>query len=151
MSGSMRIRPEDEEVVAARMASELEGLTTTSPVVPSDGFADRVMAAIADEPLPQPARAFRLALGAGRVGAAIAAVRDAARLISVPRVPLAVRAQAFALVLIVAIGSLGVVGGAAVGASALLRGTTPPVPSPSVPLPSDSPSPSPSPTMSPSP
>jgi uncharacterized membrane protein YgcG len=144
----MRPDPGDEERLAARMADELERLTA-SGVIPTADFSVRVMAAVADEPLPQPARAFRRALGAGRIGLALAAVRDAARLATVPRVPLSVRAQAFALVLAVTIGSLGVVGGAAVGASTLLRGTPGPLPSPSVPLPSVSPSPSPTPSTSP--
>jgi uncharacterized membrane protein YgcG len=154
MSGSMPLHPQDEERAAAEMARELETLTMTSSVVPSEGFGDRVMAAIASEPLPQPVRAFGIALLAGRLRAAGGAVRDAARLVTVPRVPVAVRAQAFALVLVVTAGSLLLAGGAAIGVGALFAGTpptpTPAIPSPSLPAPAATPSPTMPPEASPS-
>ena len=70
MSRELRILPSDEERLAAEMARELEAMTMTSGVVPSGDFTDRVMAAIAAEPVPQPVRAFGIALVAGRLGAA---------------------------------------------------------------------------------
>ncbi|HET7474067.1 MAG TPA: hypothetical protein VFJ71_13140 [Candidatus Limnocylindrales bacterium] len=150
MSGSTPVHLDDEERRAADMASELEQLTMTTPILPSAGFADRVMAAVAREPLPQPVRAFGLAVFGGRLWAAASAVRDAGRIVTVPRVPLAVRAQGLALVLIVAVGGLALLGGAAVGAAALLQGQTY-EPSPPVQLVSPSPSPSPAPSATPVP
>jgi hypothetical protein len=154
MSGAMPVHPSDEERIAVDMTRELEALTMTltSPAKPTDGFADRVMEAIADEPLPQPARAFWIALGGGHLRAAVVAVGDAWRTISSAPAPMAVRAQALALVLLVLVGSLAVAGGATVGAINLLGGT-PPAPGPSVAPPSlviPGPSPSPAPAQTPS-
>ena len=149
MSRQLPVHPSDEDRIAAGMERELEAMTMTSPVLPGDGFADRVMAAIADEPLPQPVRAFGLALVGGHLRSAIAAVGDAWRTIASTPAPLAVRAQALALVLVVAVGSLALAGGAAVGAMGLLDRDD--APRPSQPAPSVAPSPSPSPSRSPSP
>ena len=153
MSGERTVHPADEERIAAGMARELESMTMTSAIQPSEGFADRVMLAIADEPLPQPVRAFGLALLGGHLRSAAAALGDAWRTVSSGLAPVAVRAQALALVLVVLVGSLTVAGGAAVGALGLLGPTTP-IPSPSGPPPSvrqPSPSPSPDPSLLPSP
>lgn len=149
MSRDLPIHPSDEDLVAADMARELEAMTTTttSPTQPSDGFADRVMQAIAGEPLPQPVRAFGLALLGGHLRAAGSALGDAWRTISSGPAPLVIRTQALALVLVVLVASLAVAGGATVGAFGLLRNTDPgPGPSgpPSI-LPAATPSPSPSP------
>ncbi len=84
------------------MARELEALAAASHVKPAAGFADRVMNAVASEPLPQPARAFGAAVGARRLGAALASIGDAWRVVVSGPTPLAVRAQALALVLVVA-------------------------------------------------
>jgi hypothetical protein len=149
MSRQLPVHPSDEDRIAAGMERELEAMTMTSPVLPGDGFADRVMAAIADEPLPQPVRAFGLALVGGHLRSAIAAVGDAWRTIASTPAPLAVRAQALALVLVVAVGSLALAGGAAVGAMGLLDRDD--APRPSQPAPSVAPSPSPSRSPSPSP
>ena len=112
------------------------------------------MAAVAAEPLPQPARAFGVALFAGRFRAAAASVGDAIRVIAGGSTPLAVRAQALALVLVLAIGSIAVVGGAAVGAIDLLTLNEVPTPSPMTPAPTElqpSPQLSPSPSLTPEP
>ena len=152
MSGPLPIHTADEERVAADMSRELETLAAQSGIRPPLGFADRVMAAVAEEPLPQPARAFRVALVGGRLGAALASVGDAWRVVVGGSTPLGVRAQALALVLVVTIGSLAVAGGAAVGAIDLLTANPPTTPSPTTPLPNElQPSPSPSPNPSPSP
>ena len=135
---------ESAELLAT--ARDLEAYAATGLAAPSVGFEDRVMAAIADEPMPRPT-------GRGL----LATVRDAWAIAFRPGRPLAVRAEAFAmlLALAVAVGSIGSV--AVIGASRLLGddGRPPPtLPSPSpVPSPSDapSPSPSPSPSVSPSP
>ncbi len=153
MSRELPIHPSDEERIAADMARELEAMTTTTTIQPSDGFADRVMEAIAREPLPQPVRAFGLALLGGHLRAAASARGDAWRTISSRPAPLVIRAQALALVLVVLVASLTVAGGATVGAFGLLGNTSPrPGPSeppPSLPVARPSPSPSPAPEDTP--
>jgi hypothetical protein len=137
-----------QAMVAAR---ELEALAARDSVSPTVGFEDRVMEAIAAEPVPRllvrPGRAVR----GGLPLAFLASFRDAWRLASGGGRPIAVRAQAFAFVLLVvlATGSLGTV--IAVGAASFL--SSGPSPSPSVPAPSMSPAPlvSPSPSALPSP
>jgi hypothetical protein len=135
--------PESAELLAT--ARDLESYAATGLAAPSVDFEDRVMAAVADEPMPsQAGRGF------------FATVRDAWAIAFGPDRPVALRAQAFAMLfaLALAVGSIGSV--AVVGASRLLgdqRPTPPTVPSP---LPSPSPSssvvsPSPSPAVSPSP
>jgi hypothetical protein len=154
MSRDLPFHVSDEERIAADMARELEAMTTTSPVLPGEEFAERVMLAIADEPLPQPVRAFGLALVGGHLRAAAAAIGDAWRTIASAPAPLAVRAQALALVLVVVVGSLTIAGGAAVGALGLLGNagpTPPPSGPPSLPAPSTVPSPPPSREPSPPP
>lgn len=148
----MPIRSADEERLAAEMARELQGLGTAAGVHMSDGFADRVMAAVAVQPLPQPVRAFGVALVAGHLRSAAAAVGDAWRVVASGAVPVGVRAQALALVLVVAVGGLTIAGGATVGAIGLF-GPDQATPSPSlvVPAPSPSPSVAPSPSIDPSP
>lgn len=125
-------------------ARDLESFAANEYASPSSDFEDRVMAAIAAEPAPR-------AIAAGGF---IATLRNAWRLAWSGSRPMAVRAQAFALLLIVAV-ALGSVGSlAAVGAARLLspQVTPPPTllpsPSPSLPPPSISPSPPPSPTPS---
>jgi uncharacterized membrane protein YgcG len=149
MSGPMPLHPADEDRVVADMTRELDGLAMDSSIQPPAGFADRVMAAVAAEPLPQPVRAFGVALLGGRLQAAVASVGDAWRVTVGGSTPLAVRGQALALVLVVAIGSIAIAGGAAVGAIDLLNGTQGPLPSSTTPVPSfPAPSPSPSPSSS---
>ena len=108
-----------------------------SGIQPPVGFADRVMAAVAHEPLPQPVRAFGAALVAGRLGAALRSIGDAWRVGTGGSTPLWLRAQALALVLVVAIGSLAVAGGATVGAIDLLSANQSPGPSPTAPCPAN--------------
>lgn len=151
MTGQRPVHVDDEERVAAEMGRELEDAAAQSGVTPPAGFADRVMAAISHEPLPQPARAFGTALAGRRLGAALASVGDAWRVVVGGSTPFSVRAQALALVLVVTVGSLAVAGGATVGAISLLNASQPPHPSPTLPEPSQppiSPSPSPSPSIS---
>jgi uncharacterized membrane protein YgcG len=159
VSAQPPIHPGDEVQVAAAMSTELERLAVEPGIRALEGFADRVMAAVALEPLPQPARAFRVALLGGRLSAAIASVGDAWRVVVSGSTPLGVRAQSLALVLVLAIGSAAIASGAAVGAMGLLSqsptvtpGPTSPLPSQPMqsPLPSPSSSPSPSPSASPS-
>ncbi len=142
------------------MARELERLDGGA-IRPSDGFTDRVLGAIADEPLPRPMAAAGLAAREGRLGAMVAALRDTWHVAWSGGRPPAARAQAmaFVLLLIVAVGSVGAV--TTVGAINVLFSTTstpsvapapsqPAVVSPS-PTPTESPSPSPEVTPSTSP
>jgi hypothetical protein len=137
---------EAELTAAAAMARDLEAIAERD-TVPTGGFSDRVMEAIVSEPTPQPTRVFGLALRARRIGAAVAAVGDAWRVTFGSGRPLAVRGQALALVLVVAVGLIGLGGGAAVGAARLLTPDVAPTPSP---MPSVAPSPPPSTAPSPS-
>jgi len=128
------------EILVAR---DLEAFARSESVAPSVEFEDRVMAAVALEPPPR-------TVGAGGVAGLVAAVRDAWRLTWSGGRPLAVRAQALALVLLaaVAMGSLGAV--AVVGVGRILASNEPPVaPAPSL-TPRASLPPSPSPAVSPS-
>ena len=76
--------PEAAELVAT--ARDLESYASTGLVTPTVGFEDRVMAAIADEPMPRPA-------GRGL----IATARDAWAIAFGPGRPVLLRAQAFAM------------------------------------------------------
>jgi hypothetical protein len=104
-------------------ARDLEGFAQAATGSPTPGFADRVMTAVAMEAPPRPV-----------VKGLLVAFRDAWRITWSGDRPMAVRAQAFALVLIVlvAVGSTGTL--AAVGLSRLLadEGTPPPTVAPSV-------------------
>jgi hypothetical protein len=152
------LHPDDEQRLSQEMSRELGAIAGVSAILPPVGFTDRVMSAVNLEPLPQPVRAFGVALGAGRARPAMAALRDAWRVAAGGATPLGVRGQALALVLIIAFGSLAVVGGAAVGAMDLLAQSPPVTPNPTAPLPSQTPpsarpssslDPSPSPSSSP--
>jgi hypothetical protein len=105
--------------IAASMAvaRELDALVMAETPAPTPGFASRVMAAVAAEPVPQPVTAFARALAGGRVVGMLAAVRDAWRVSTSPGRPTPVRAQALALVLLalLAFGSLAGIAGAAMG------------------------------------
>ena len=152
---------EAELTAASAMARDLEAIAERD-TVPTGGFSDRVMEAIASEPTPQPTRVFGLALRSRRIGGAVAALGDAWRVTFGGGRPLAVRGQAVALVLVVAAALVGLGGGAAVGAARLLTPDVAPSPSPApsvlpspapsiAPSPSVEPSPTPTPTPSPSP
>jgi hypothetical protein len=117
------------EVLATARAIETQ--LGAADVHPSTGFADRVMAAVALEPKPQPAVAAGLALRRGRIGTLFAALADSWRVAFSGGRPLAVRAQAaaFVLVAILAAGSLGGIG--LVGALDVLAPNRSPSPPPS--------------------
>ncbi len=146
MTGDRSNLPGDEDRLVREMTDELEALMAGPAVAPEDGFTDRVMASIAGEPLPQPVRAFTLALLGGRLRAAGSSLGDAWRVATSGFAPAVVRAQALALVLAVSVATIALAGGATVGAMNLL---TPPA-TPSNPTPSPSPTPSTSPSPSPS-
>ena len=103
-------------------------------------FTDRVMAAIEAEPRAGAGHRRRQRARAGALGGVLAAIRDSFRVAFGGGFPMAARAQALALVMVVvlAAGGTGIVAARAVG---LLddRGTPPPSPSPSLPEPTTSP------------
>ena len=150
----MPIHPDDEDRVAAEMTRDLAGVAAEIDIRPPAGFVDRVMVAVAAEPLPQPTRAFRVALVGGQLRPAVASLGDAWRVVGGGSTPFVVRAQSLALVLVVTIGSLAIAGGATVGAIDLLSAIAPVSPPPTTPVPTQpiaSPPPSPSPSWMPDP
>ena len=150
IDGADGLRPDDLPA-ALRLARELEGLAVRSDVPASAAFADRVMAAIEDEPSPVPARAAGRAIRRGSITALLASIRDASRVAVRPGFPALIRAQALAIVLVVVALGAGSASAAA-GALGLFDERASPSPLPSLersPLPSIAPSPSPE--MSPTP
>jgi hypothetical protein len=114
----------DELAADTSVARELEALAAHTPAARAPGFADRVMATVAAEPGPAPVRQAGLAIRRGALGAFVASLRDAWRVSLSPGFPIAARAQAMALVLVVA----GLLAGSAVataGAIGLLEGQRP--------------------------
>jgi len=147
-------QPSDAELADALvMARELEALASSDAIGPTGGFEDRVMLAVVREPAP------RLVIGSGsgglrgRIAAFVASIGSAWRVATSGGRPIAVRAQAIAFVLVVAVsaGMLATAGAVTVGAL-LQRGPSPSpsvLPTPSIiPTPSIPPSPSPRPTPS---
>lgn len=120
-------------------ARELERLDGGA-IRPSDGFTDRVLAAIGAEPLPRPTAVAGLAARQGRLWAMLAALRDTWHVAWSGGRPFAVRAQAMAFVLIL-VAAMGSVGGlATVGAINALfppdhASPSPTLPSPTLPTP----------------
>lgn len=112
----------DELVALSRIARELEAAAERGGVRPSADFANRVMRSIAAEPSPAPVRAASEAVRRRSASAVLGAIRDAVRVAFGAGFPIAVRAQALALVLavtvVVATGSSVVT----VGAVRLLGG-----------------------------
>ncbi len=146
--------PSEAELADAFAAARaLEAHASADRIGPTEGFEDRVMAAIAAEPAPRVVLRPGPALRGGRAAAFLVALRDAWAIATGQGRPIAVRAQAlgFLLVVVLAAGSLGTV--AAVGVGSLLSPR--PTPAPSVqPITTPSqpaePTPSPSPSLSPS-
>ncbi len=138
-----------EAADALAMARDLETFARAETPMPSSGFEDRIMAAIASEPAPRGAIA-----GPGRRSIA-AIVADAWHVAWAGGRPLVIRAQAFALlaVTVVALGALGTA--ASVGLFNLLAPDASPSPTPTQltsPAPTTAPEPAPTPDLpSPSP
>ena len=120
LDGVSGLRP-DELAAETRLARELEGAAARVSVRPSPDFTDRVMAAVALEPAAAPVVAARVALRHGALGAFLFSIRDAWRVTLSPAFPLAMRAQAMAMVLLVA-GLVAGTGVVAAGAFGLLDG-----------------------------
>jgi hypothetical protein len=156
-ASEIRVPGENDPTVAElasalAAARELEVLDTSDGIRPTDGFEDRVMAAVATQPAPRVAVRPGSAVRGGPVAAFLIAVRDAWGVASTGGRPFAVRAQALAFVLLVlvAVGSLAGAGAVTVGGLLSQHQT----PAPSVgpdqtvgPTPIGTPLPSPTPTM----
>ena len=119
-----------ESASALAAARELEALAASDLARPSDGFEDRIMAAIATEPAPRvvvrPGRTVR----GGLPASFLLAIRDAWAVALGGGRPMAVRAQALAFVLLVfvAVGSLAAAGAVTVGGMLNVNsGPTPPL------------------------
>ena len=110
----------DDVVAESRIARDLEGLAGHGASPVPAGFIDAVMAMVEAEPGPAPARAARVALRRGAIGAFLASFSDALRVIGRPGFPALVRAQALALVIVVGAFAAGT-GVAAAGVVGLIR------------------------------
>jgi hypothetical protein len=141
-------QPSDAELAETLgVARDLEALAAAEGIRPTDGFEDRVMAAIAAEPAPRlvvrPASAVR----GGRAGAFLLAVRDSWGVATSGGRPIGVRAQALAFVLLVVVAAGALTTATAVTVGGLLQRNE--VPPPSVqPAPSVAPTPALPPTPS---
>jgi hypothetical protein len=120
-----------EQAEALSTARELEAAAMAADVRPSPGFSARVMAAVATQPLPRPVAALIWAASRWRVRALVSAFADTWHLAWIGRRPLAARAQALAVVvmLIVAVGSVS--GLAVAGVAGMLGKSMVTAPSPS--------------------
>ena len=115
-----------ESADALAAARELEALALDTSIRPSDGFEDRVMAAIASEPAPRLVVMPPASVRGGRLGAFLMAVRQSWAIATTGGRPMAVRAQALAFVLLVilAAGALTSVTAVTVGALLGPNGST---------------------------
>jgi hypothetical protein len=129
-----------DQAEAFRTARELEAAAMAADVRPSAGFSTRVMAAVAAEPLPGPVTALGWAARRGRLRAAAAALADAWRLAWSGGRPLAARAQALAVVVVLVLTAASVSGLAVAGVAGMLRQPSVTVPSPTEMMPSVAPS-----------
>lgn len=148
--GDIDARDLPDAIAAAR---RLESALDDTPVGPSDGFADRLMAVLADEPTPAttgflvPLRRRGLIAGFGE------SVRQAWASLGAGR-PAPARSAALAYVLVVAIAGVSLAGAATLGAASALNLLGPdPTESPQPTTPEPTPAPTvapPAPTIAPS-
>lgn len=141
-------------------ARDLEALAVSDGIRPTEGFDDRVMAAIALEPAPRAVVSSGSAVRGSGPAAFLFAVRNAWRVGTTSGRPFAVRAQGLAFVLIVVLAAGSLAGAGAIVVGGLFDGNDAPTPSvvpgptaaptPDV-LPTPSPTSSPMPTVSPTP
>jgi hypothetical protein len=125
------VTPADGERIRSA-AAELERFALATDVAPRAGLAASILATLEAEPTPAPLTALTAATRRRRLGAMLAALRDAWRVTWSGGRPVAIRLSAAmaVLVLVVMTGSVG--GLAAVGAWTALQPTpTTPTPSPS--------------------
>jgi hypothetical protein len=136
-------------------ARDLEALAASDGIRPTDGFEDRVMAAIALEPAPRAVVSGGTANHATGLAAFLFSVRNAWRVGTTSGRPFAVRAQALAFVLIVGLATVSLAGVGAIAVAGLFDGNNAPqptvVPAPTVvPTPDQQATPSPTPSVEPS-
>jgi hypothetical protein len=139
LDGVSGLQP-DELAAETRLAREVEGVAARSGAKPGADFTDRVMVAVAAEPVPSPAIAAGSALRHGAVPGLLASIRDAFRVTFSGGFPLAIRAQALALVLLV-VGITAGSGYATAGALGILGDHATPSPAPSLVTPTGTPAP----------
>lgn len=133
--------PDETELATIRSTAEAVDRTAADAGPrPGVDFVDRVMAEVAQEPLPAPIAAAGAALREHKLRGFLGALGDTARVAFGGGRPLVLRGQAMAFLLIIAIGVVALAGATTVAASRFFSG--PPGPSPTVALPSTSPSPS---------
>ena len=139
-----------EQADALRAARDLEAVASLADRIgPTEGFEDRVMAAIAAEPAPRVVLRPAASVRGGRLAAVLLAIRESWAVATSGGRPLAVRAQALGVVLLVVLAAASLTGVAAVGVGSLLNGNRAPTPT-VVPLPSATPSAAPTNPPSPS-
>jgi hypothetical protein len=155
----LRIAGEPEPPIAASadalaVARELDAVAAAVDVRPSEGFESRVLAAIANEPAPRLVVRPGAAVRGGRPAAFLLAVREAWGVATSGGRPMAVRAQALAFVLLIAVAGVTLSGLTAVAVGGLLGTSSSPAPSidrgPSIPPASAEPT-GPAPTPEPTP
>jgi hypothetical protein len=137
LDGVPGINP-DELAAETRLARDLETVAARGGAAPTTGFSDRVMGAIATEPVPSPVIAAGSALRHREVGGFLRSLRDSFRVAFGGGFPAVVRAQAFALVLLVAVFAGGS-GLATAGALGALDDHGSPSPEPTQPAPTATP------------
>jgi uncharacterized membrane protein YgcG len=115
-----------EQADALATARDLEALATDTGIRPTDGFEDRVMAAIAAEPAPRLVAVPPSTVRGGVPGAFLLTVRRSWAVAMGGGRPMAVRIQALAFVLLVLLAAGALTGVTAVTVGALLgpNGTT---------------------------
>ena len=110
-------------------ARELEALAASEGIRPTEGFEDRVMAAIALEPAPRAVVSGGSASAATGPAAFLFAFRNAWRVATTGGRPFAVRAQALAFVLVVLLAAGTLAGAGAIAVAGLFNGNDAPAPS----------------------
>jgi hypothetical protein len=144
-----------DQAAALAAARELESLAAGDLIRPTDGFEDRVMAAVATEPAPRLMVRPGSAVRGGRPAAILLSIRDAWRIATTGGRPAAVRAQALAFVLLIVVAAGALTGGMVMTVGGLFDRSAAPEPSVAptpistlAPTPSASPLPSASPDAS---
>jgi uncharacterized membrane protein YgcG len=111
-------------------ARDLEALAASEGIRPTEGFDDRVMAAIALEPIPRAVVTGGNVARGTAAGAFLYAVRNAWRVGSTGGRPFAVRAQALAFVFVVVLAAGSLAGAGVITVAGLFKGNNGPAPTP---------------------
>ena len=128
--GTDPVAPADAERMRSA-AAELERFARATDVAPRAGLAGSIMSMVAVEPTPAPLTALSEATRRRRLGAMLAALRDAWRVTWSGGRPVAIRLSAAMAVLVLVVMTASVGGLAAVGAWTVLQ-PAPTIPAPSV-------------------